>query len=706
MTWLAVGLAVVGAVFFAFAARLQHEAVRAGGGPLRVLELLRRPRWLSGLVLLVAGAGVHAAALGMAPLSVVQPVGVVAIGVTALLDGRRRELPAVVVTTAGVGAFVFLAAGSATATVVAPEAELRAALVALGLVAVPGLVGVLASGPVARSLGFGAAGGVAYGFVSVLMRAVSQDVQRGGVSWSTAFSVAGIGVALVLGGWFIQHAYASGPPHVAVACLTVVDPLVAVGLGAGVLGEATRTSGAVALAELACALVAVGGVVVLARAPRALPVRRAVPDQAFPDQAVAVQAVTTRAGTTQAVATQAGTTGSETTVNDGRALRIVIAAETFPPDVNGAARFAHRLATGLAGRGHDVHVVCVSPSGEARTERVDGITVHRLRSHRTPFHRTFRIGLPWEVRRDVEVLLGELEPDLVHVQAHFVVGRYVLRQAVAAGIPTVATNHFMPENLFGHARVPAWLRGVASRWAWRDLGRVFGAADVVTAPTPRAVELLHDNGFPARAVPVSCGIDIERYRGRRVASSDRPTVLFVGRLDEEKRVDELLRAAALVPGLRVDLVGDGSCRAEWELLARDLGIADRVRFRGFVPEEELLDAYAAADVFCMPGIAELQSLATMEAMAAGKPVVVADAMALPHLCRPGRNGWLFTPGDVRGLADRLRAVTADPAVTARMGAASGELIAAHAIGMTLDTFESLYAKALGLPVVEREPLAA
>ncbi|WP_447003103.1 glycosyltransferase [Saccharothrix isguenensis] len=673
MTWFAVLLAVLGAVFFAFAARLQHEAVRASEGALRVRELLGRPRWLLGLVLLVVGAGVHAAALGMAPLSVVQPVGVVAIGITAVLDGRRRELPAVAWTTFGVGAFVLLAAGSATSTAVVPEAELKAALLALGLISVPGLIGVLSTRPAVRALGFGSAGGVAYGFVSVLMRSVSQDVQQGGLAWTTALSAAGIVAALLVGGWFIQHAYASGPPHVAVACLTVVDPLVAVGIGAGLLGEATRTSSLVGAAQLVCAAVAVAGVVALARnrTPPAVPTR------------------------------------SETTVTNGRAMRIVIAAETFPPDVNGAARFAHSLATGLAGRGHDVHVICVSPDGPARTEPVDGITVHRLRSHRTPFHRSFRIGLPWEVRKDVGALLGQLRPDLVHVQAHFVVGRYVLRQAAALGIPTVATNHFMPENLFGHARVPAWLQGMASRWAWRDLGRVYGQADVVTAPTPRAVQLLHDNGFPERAVPVSCGIDIDRYRLRTpVRHTDAPTVLFVGRLDEEKRVDELLRALALVPRLHAEIVGDGSCRAEWELLARDLGIADRVRFRGFVSESELLDAYAGSDVFCMPGIAELQSLATMEAMAAGKPVVVADAMALPHLCKQGRNGWLFTPGDIRGLADRLHAVTADPAVTARMGAASGDLIAAHAIDTTLDTFESLYARALGLPTVHQTPALA
>jgi len=122
-----------------------------------------------------------------------------------------------------------------------------------------------------------------------------------------------------------------------------------------------------------------------------------------------------------------------------------------------------------------------------------------------------------------------------------------------------------------------------------------------------------------------------------------PTVLFVGRMDQEKRVDELVRAfAALPPELpaALEVVGDGARREEWAALAAGLGLGERVRFRGFVSEEELLAAYARAAVFVMPGVAELQSLATLEAMAAGTPVIAADAMALPHLVRPGRNGGL------------------------------------------------------------------
>jgi phosphatidylinositol alpha 1,6-mannosyltransferase len=149
--------------------------------------------------------------------------------------------------------------------------------------------------------------------------------------------------------------------------------------------------------------------------------------------------------------------------------------------------------------------------------------------------------------------------------------------------------------------------------------------------------------------------------------------------------------------VRGEIVGDGSCRRALEALARDLGIQDRVTFHGLAGDQEVLDAYARCDVFCMPGTAELQSLATMEAMAAGKPVVAADAMALPHLVHPGRNGYLFPPGDVRALASFLTTLLDDPAARRRMGQASRQIVAEHDIRRTLATFEDLYLQAAGRP---------
>ncbi len=97
----------------------------------------------------------------------------------------------------------------------------------------------------------------------------------------------------------------------------------------------------------------------------------------------------------------------------------------------------------------------------------------------------------------------------------------------------------------------------------------------------------------------------------------------------------------------------------------------------------------------MPGTAELQSIATMEAMAAGLPVVAADAMALPHLVHSGRTGYLYRSGDVAELGGHLAGLAADPDKRAAMGSAGREVVARHSISRTLDAFEGLYRATAG-----------
>ena len=211
----------------------------------------------------------------------------------------------------------------------------------------------------------------------------------------------------------------------------------------------------------------------------------------------------------------------------------------------------------------------------------------------------------------------------------------------------------------------------------------------------RAVQLLTANGLPGHARAISCGIDLDHYAAHQpTAAPERASVLFVGRLDQEKNVDQLIRAVATVPGVQAEIIGDGSCRERLTALAENLGIRERVRFRGFVTDQELVTAYQRATMFCMPGTAELQSLATMEAMAAGLPVIAADAMALPHLVKPGINGFLYQPGDIEQLAAGITQLTGDTTDRAAMGHASQTMIAAHTIENTLDAFEDTYLHAI------------
>lgn len=379
-----------------------------------------------------------------------------------------------------------------------------------------------------------------------------------------------------------------------------------------------------------------------------------------------------------------------------RPRRVLISTDTYPPDVNGAAYFTHRLATGLAERGNDVHVVCQSDTGPATADVVDGVVVHRLRSAPILVHPTMRVTVPTRLDR----LVAAIDPDVLHTQGHFVVGRAAIAAARRRGVPVVATNHFMPDNLFQFGHIPERLRAGAGRMAWRDFARIYDRADRITTPTPLAAKLLSDQGFGREVEPVSCGIDLVRFRphaepkawARRLFGlPDRPTILFVGRLDEEKHLTELVRALPYVlntTDAQVALVGQGNQRAELERLAGRIGVAERVSFLGFVPDEEMPQTFAAADVFAMPGVAELQSIATLEAMASGLPVVAADAMALPHLV--DGNGYLFAPGDVMGLAGHLTAILTDDALRARLGRVSRELALTHDHQTSLARFEQIY----------------
>ncbi len=380
-------------------------------------------------------------------------------------------------------------------------------------------------------------------------------------------------------------------------------------------------------------------------------------------------------------------------------MRIVIGCDTFPPDINGAARFAERLAGGLVRRGHEVHVIAPAFSNVHGRflETHDGveIIVHRIKSVRWWPHASLRYVWPYTFQPHANRLIRDIAPDAVHSQSQLIVGRYLSRAAKKQGIRLVATNHIMPENLIRYTVViPNWFKKTAMRLAWLDAGRVLRLADYVTTPTRRAADLLEAASGLRGVLAISCGIDASKFANTAPTSNRPPRVLFVGRLDYEKHIHNLLKAVALLPaslGVLVEIVGDGSERKALTELAESLGIADSVKFLGHVTEEELPLAYGRATVFAMPSIAELQSIATMEAMASGRPVIAADAMALPHLVHDGDNGYLFEPDNVEMFADRLQRIfTADEAELERLSENSLHLIQAHDINRTLDIFENLY----------------
>jgi len=379
-------------------------------------------------------------------------------------------------------------------------------------------------------------------------------------------------------------------------------------------------------------------------------------------------------------------------------LKILIGCDTFAPDINGAARFAERLAAGLVQRGHDVHVVAPNTRyrrSEPATEVIEGepMTMHRLPSVRWAPHDWLRFVWPWRSKHYARKVLDRVKPDVVHIQSHIVIGRGLSRIAHQRGIPVIATNHVMAENILDHTTMPKFVDDIVLKLAWADAKRTFDLTRAITTPTRRAADFLERTVEVKGVIPVSCGIDRSQYTPV-LGSREKHRMVFVGRLTAEKQVEVILDAMTkLDPALDVsfDIVGGGDQRKSLERLADELGLADRVTFHGRTTDEELRAVLARASLFVIASIAELQSIATMEAMASALPIVAADAVALPHLVQDGENGHLFEPGNAEELAARLTDVfTASPEEYERMQQASLEGVAVHDINRTLDTFEALY----------------
>jgi 1,2-diacylglycerol 3-alpha-glucosyltransferase len=383
-------------------------------------------------------------------------------------------------------------------------------------------------------------------------------------------------------------------------------------------------------------------------------------------------------------------------------VKILIGADTYYPHVNGASYFAQRLAHYLHRRGHRVLVIAPSRTFQHEVYDRKGVEVCGMRSIPVLVYKDFRVSPPFLLRKVIDKQMQSWTPDVVHVQGHFFICRAVLKAAWDRSIPTVGTNHFMPENLSHYFPLPEAAKELLRQWGWKQFRSVFEKVDIVTTPTKTAARLLQQIGLQKEVLPISCGIDRIRFspsangatlKGKFKIPEGKNILLYVGRLDKEKNIDLILHGLSRVAhtiDLHCVIAGRGAEENRLRTLVRALGLNERVTFTGFVPEEDLPGLYAMADCFIIAGTAELQSIVTMEAMASGLPVIGVRAMALPELVQPGVNGCLFDPGDRAGVADCITAVFSDSSRRNGMRAGSLAVIEKHDIEEILNQFESIY----------------
>jgi glycosyltransferase involved in cell wall biosynthesis len=195
------------------------------------------------------------------------------------------------------------------------------------------------------------------------------------------------------------------------------------------------------------------------------------------------------------------------------------------------------------------------------------------------------------------------------------------------------------------------------------------SCDALIAYSQRGAQEFQELGFPKSRIFVATNAVAPPPRSpppeRAASFSDQPVVLFIGRLQARKRIDNLLHACAGLPASlqpRLVIVGEGPAREELQNLAKEIYPA--AEFPGSRQAEELEPYFQRADLFVLPGTG---GLAVQEAMAHGLPVLVAEADGTQgDMVRP-ENGWLIPPGDLGALQNTLQEALSDPVRLRRMG---------------------------------------
>ncbi len=332
-------------------------------------------------------------------------------------------------------------------------------------------------------------------------------------------------------------------------------------------------------------------------------------------------------------------------------LRVVHVYKDYDPVLGGIENHIRVLAEAQAAAGLDAAVLVCDPGGLPVIERRAGVEVIRARRLATALSMPISLHQPR--------LLARQRADIVHVHSPYPLGE----------IAALASRHRARLVLTYHSDVLRQRR--ALRLYAPVLRRVLRAADRIIATSPRYVETspwLTPVADRCRVIPL--GVDESRFTP--VREDTTAELLFVGRLRHYKGLDVLLHALRHLEGIRLRVVGDGPMENAWRTLARDLGLLDRVRFEGQVPDERLPRVYHESRIFVLPSTSRAEAFGTvlLEAMASGLPCITTEVgTGSSWVVRHGETGLVVPAADVHALRAALARLLADPAAAAAMGRA-------------------------------------
>jgi len=377
-------------------------------------------------------------------------------------------------------------------------------------------------------------------------------------------------------------------------------------------------------------------------------------------------------------------------------MRVCFVSDQSFPTFGGEGVSTQNFCLNLRKRGHNVILLT---SRVKNPPSVRKIRIYRFFS--LPILRR-RGYLAFPSRKQIFSILQDEKIQLLHINLPTYLGWQALRAVKRLRIPVVLGFHVQVDNVIRH-RLPLFFFGkVVESW----FSYFFKAGDVVVTPSFFARDILRQYTHKPIEV-ISNGVDLERFNLQRITSEDRYRfrrkyllessllLLYVGRLSYEKNIGYLFKIMQnLKTGedIKLLIVGEGELKDRLNKKIKKLRMERRIVLAGGLKNKDLLCAYAAADIFILPSFVELQSIATLEAMAMKNAIMVGRSKesAAQELVKEGVNGYTFSLLDPRDAVDKIHTIFSDEKLKRGMQEESFKMVRQHDLQKSVSRLEEVY----------------
>ena len=381
-------------------------------------------------------------------------------------------------------------------------------------------------------------------------------------------------------------------------------------------------------------------------------------------------------------------------------LNIAILCDPIGHQIAGSFVSTMRFAHLLSKKGHKVIFIAAKYKDVSSIDFYNGIKIYRFASIKLPkSDNQFYLGFPTENK--IKEIFQQEKINILHIMIPTPSVFATMRAAKSLGIPIVAHSHTQPENIL--LNIPKILRTeILHKLFYKYLINIYKKADILICPSKFSERQIKEYSKNIKTLIISNGVDLSKFKksnNKKFVKKHKlnllnKRILFVGRLNPEKSVETLIKAMPIIiknyNNIHLDIVGTGNMQLTLVELSKKLRLEKYITFFGKVSDQDLILAYNSCDLFCLPSLAELEGMVVLEAMACGKPLLIANSDNSASVYFVNDNGFLFKPKDPLDLANKAIKILKNNKLRKTMAEKSYQTARNYDINKSIDQVEKVY----------------